>query len=67
LQEEWLQRLAVKATVAAPAAAASPKEVATAPQPAAAAEDSLFISTRHIAPCSVFLPYIFNRIHCVKK
>jgi hypothetical protein len=62
-----LQRLAVKATAAAPAAAAPPKEATTAPQPAAAAEDSLFIRTRPIAPCSVFLPYIFNGIHSVKK
>jgi hypothetical protein len=49
---------------------ATPAETATAAQPAAAAEDPLFPSTRPIAhpgPSSVFLPYIFCGIYCVKK
>jgi hypothetical protein len=50
-----------KATDAVPAAA----------QPTAAAEDSLFISTKPIAPIgtysSVFLAYIFYGIYCVIK
>jgi hypothetical protein len=53
------------------AAASSSYKATDAAPAAAAAEDSLFISTKNIAPIgtysSVFLAYIFYGIYCVIK